>query len=586
METPTDIIEILYCYAHEDETLRRELDIQLAALKRRGLINTWHDRDISAGVDWKHVVDRHLNEAQIILLLVSADFIASEYHYGFEMQRALERYRRKEACVILVLLRPTDLQGIFPHDLQILPRGKDGKPEAVTQWIDKDAAFLNITESIKKVVKELSPPEKTDPFQLAKEQGDIHLKAKRYLEARIAYERALDLDPNDLTILKSTGVTLLGLKSYNEALNAFERAIQLDPINADLYKSKGDTLYKLKRNEIALDAYEEALKRNPCDANLQVKRGTILEHLGRNEEALIAYEQAIYLDSNNATPYLRKARLLRTLSLEKEDQFEKDREVLAAYEQAIGLNPHNSKISFELGNFLYEIGYDAEALVVYKQAIDFDPQDADLYITESQNLAHNQEKVALNILEYLLGYHPKNVNIYIEIGDILCQMHREPEAVEFYKQAIDFDSQNVDLYIQISKTLHNHMLKMDILDYLLAYNAKNARIYLEKGDVLYMINTKPAWLVEKSLYMYKKALRLYPRNSFDDFDIALKKRLVLLYKSLVPAYFARTGGLLFLMVSFLVFINDTDSVDSVEIISSLFAAAGIITIIVSFFIEL
>ena len=81
-------VNIFLCYAREDELLRQGLEKQLRILRRQGLIEIWHDREIGAGTDWEREITKHLNIADIILLLVSPDFMDSDYCYGIEMQRA------------------------------------------------------------------------------------------------------------------------------------------------------------------------------------------------------------------------------------------------------------------------------------------------------------------------------------------------------------------------------------------------------------------------------------------------------------------------------------------------------------------
>lgn len=118
-------VKIFFCYAHEDELLLNKLRTHLKPLQRMGLIDIWYDRDISAGSNWEKVISKQLNSAQIILLLVSPDFMASDYCYGIEMQRALQRNEQGEAQVIPVILRQVYWQGLL-GELQALP--KDGVP--------------------------------------------------------------------------------------------------------------------------------------------------------------------------------------------------------------------------------------------------------------------------------------------------------------------------------------------------------------------------------------------------------------------------------------------------------------------------
>ena len=99
-------ISVFYSYSHRDEVFRQELEAHLSFLRRGNLIAEWHDRKIDAGDEWKAQIDRHIGTADIVLLLVSADFIASDYCWGEEMTKALARHEREEARVIPVILRP------------------------------------------------------------------------------------------------------------------------------------------------------------------------------------------------------------------------------------------------------------------------------------------------------------------------------------------------------------------------------------------------------------------------------------------------------------------------------------------------
>ncbi|WP_445628750.1 toll/interleukin-1 receptor domain-containing protein [Nostoc sp. DSM 114167] len=85
---------IFFSYSHRDETLRDELEIHLAMLKKQGFIETWHDRRITAGEEFDKAISKNLEEADIILLLVSSDFLASNYCYDIEMQRAMEKHEQ------------------------------------------------------------------------------------------------------------------------------------------------------------------------------------------------------------------------------------------------------------------------------------------------------------------------------------------------------------------------------------------------------------------------------------------------------------------------------------------------------------
>lgn len=146
-------IEIFFCYAREDEALLNQLKIHLKPLQRQGIIEMWYDRDISAGAEWEHEIDRHLSTSKIILLLISPDFMNSDYCYGVEMRRAMERHEGGEACVIPIILRHVYWQVEPLSKLQVLPT--DAKPVTDPFWHNLDIAFYNITEGIRKVAEGL-----------------------------------------------------------------------------------------------------------------------------------------------------------------------------------------------------------------------------------------------------------------------------------------------------------------------------------------------------------------------------------------------------------------------------------------------
>ncbi len=119
-------LSLFYCYASEDEALCDQLEKHLRQLQRHGLISAWHERKILPGGARAHEIDMHLSTASIILLLISPDFLSSDYCYDVQMQRALERHKHGTAQVIPIILRPCDWQHSPLQDLQCLPR--DGKP--------------------------------------------------------------------------------------------------------------------------------------------------------------------------------------------------------------------------------------------------------------------------------------------------------------------------------------------------------------------------------------------------------------------------------------------------------------------------
>ena len=137
--------KIFISYSHKDETHRGELEVHLAMLKRKELVSVWHDRKIVAGDDWKNEIDNNLESADIILFLISPDFLASEYCYDIEVKKAMERHQAGLAKIISIIVRNCDWHDCDFSKFQVLP--KDAKPIAL--WEDKDSAWVDVTNGLK-----------------------------------------------------------------------------------------------------------------------------------------------------------------------------------------------------------------------------------------------------------------------------------------------------------------------------------------------------------------------------------------------------------------------------------------------------
>jgi internalin A len=153
----TQPVKVFYSYSHKDETLRDELETHLTLLKRQKFIESWHDRCISGGQNLDQQIDTNLQAADIILLLVSADFIASNYCYEIEMKEALLKHSKGEAVVIPIIIRSVDWTDAPIGKLSALP--VDGK--AVSSWENRDEAWKNVAQGIKRVVKDINSKKAT-----------------------------------------------------------------------------------------------------------------------------------------------------------------------------------------------------------------------------------------------------------------------------------------------------------------------------------------------------------------------------------------------------------------------------------------
>ena len=155
------MIKVFYSYSHRDECFRQEMETHLSTLKQDGLIDEWHDRKIQPGQEVQAEIDRRLHESDVILLLISSDFLASP-ECQKEMDKSMELHDRKQARVVPIIVRPCAWNHSKVSALLALP--KDGEP--VSKWSSRDEAFMNVYEGIREVTKAI-------PFSLRKNFKDV-----------------------------------------------------------------------------------------------------------------------------------------------------------------------------------------------------------------------------------------------------------------------------------------------------------------------------------------------------------------------------------------------------------------------------
>jgi hypothetical protein len=163
---------LFFSYSHKDRKLREKLETHLSPLKNQSIISCWFDGCINPGEEWDSLIRSRLNSAEIILLLVSADFLVSDYGVRTELARAMVRHERGEAAVIPIILRPVIWQTAPFAKLKVLPA--DGKP--VTKWNKLDEAFADIAEAIRLVA--LSLKSRRDQPQVHEEKLDLSRPVK------------------------------------------------------------------------------------------------------------------------------------------------------------------------------------------------------------------------------------------------------------------------------------------------------------------------------------------------------------------------------------------------------------------------
>jgi hypothetical protein len=268
---------VFISYAHADETFRDQLDKQLSILKRVGIVEIWHDRRLVAGEEWDRGIKAELERADIILLLVSPDFIGSDYINDIEISRAMERHSSGSACVIPVILRHCAWNLATFAKLQVLP--KDAKP--VAKWADIDEAMLDIINGIKRAAEDIGSKSDTVSTSLSRVTGQSILPSiPRSGNLRVA-KRFDDQDKDAFKheafgfISRYIEASLAELSGRHENLRTNFRSIDANRFTAVIYRDGnkesactislgdmlGDILYSSKENA----------RDNGCNESLSVK---------------------------------------------------------------------------------------------------------------------------------------------------------------------------------------------------------------------------------------------------------------------------------------------------------------------------
>jgi tetratricopeptide (TPR) repeat protein len=324
-------VNLFLSYAHEDEILCKRLLKHLSQLQRSG-VDGWYDRRITAGSEWAGQIDEHLNSAEIILLLVSADFLASDYCYDVEMKRALERHDHGEARLIPVILRPCDWQSSPFARLQASP--KNGKP--VVDWKTADHGFLNVVEGLRRVVEEIGWKAQPAPAGAAPSlafqalpalrpwrwiaaaalvvllgtaalswsvsrkylaEGDAYLNVGQYAQARQSYQQARKWNP--LSRRASLGLEIIKLADFRSDAVAFQQKLdelrKSAPGDARLKALQGD--FGLSQNHLdeAEKLYRWAITFDPNFADGYFRLGMVADMRGEAGHAIAMFRQAVEL---------------------------------------------------------------------------------------------------------------------------------------------------------------------------------------------------------------------------------------------------------------------------------------------------
>lgn len=381
-------VRVFISYSHKDDELRDRLRAHLSQLERDGLVEAWDDRAIPAGDQWADEIDQRLEQADVILLLVSADFIRSDYCYRKEMMRALERHAAKDdrAIVIPVILRACDWQSAPFAKLQALPR--DGRP--LTGWKTEDEYFAAVAKGLRQRILGLVEPGQGWLTRIgARLRDPVWWQRPIVLATTLVFMATLTTAllwwrtaSNEIDQAISQGIALLRVGRYAEVKSKMESACQRWLVGqpACFVRDKADLGAMLESQGETLDVERfaqrlEALKaqHSADDPDLLLFEGGLALHVRdpqksqeQVKKAMNAFNRAVELDDRFAEAYYYQASI-HLMSARTESDYQRARALL---DQAIEIDPHAPHYLNARAYARQRLGDRAGAEADYRQSAD------------------------------------------------------------------------------------------------------------------------------------------------------------------------------------------------------------------------
>ena len=394
-------VKIFYFYSDEEDKREKEakqrLDRHLDTLKRITgvhLINSWVD----AGQEWEEIIDENLNKADIIILLISPDFMHSDYCFE-KVQIALAMHHQEKTLVIPVHFRSTTMTDEFFSALQMLPANKI----PVKSWTHIDDACAEVVEGIKLAIKAIRL--KPEVLRIIAHADKLFLQ-ENYEQALSSYQSAWSIlektsfNKSIVHVLWHMGNAHSRLEHYEEALEAYDKAIAIDP-QIEFYKEKSNVLVGLRRYKEVIEACKIAInlikpgEEQSVVAQIYLNKGFALARSADFKNALLAFENALTLDVNNGIGWRWKGMIHARL---KEGEEAKN-----AYLKAITLQPNDASLRKLYADLLLlQLQDFAEARTQYSQAIRLGGGSKFTYqgkVQASRNLAAQLQQRAKELLQ-------------------------------------------------------------------------------------------------------------------------------------------------------------------------------------------
>ena len=411
-------VKIFYSYAQTkaDQPLKGALEKHLTTLARQGQIVSWSKDNIPAGSDEILEISKNLENTDIILSLISPDFIYLEHE---SWKKSIEIHKTKGTVIVPIIIRPILQTKDMFLDLKVLPNNG----ESISTSSNRETIFVKVAEEIQKIVRiiliekylrkaeeAISGKQPSKSLIYCEEainmdnavstsffiKGNALYSLKRYKEALESYKKAIELNPKEATYYDKYGDILCNnLERYKDAIYAYRISIELNPKEPSYHDKIGDILYNyLEVPKDALHEYIQASELNPKEPSYHDKIGGILTYYGHYEDAVLAYKRASQLNPQKSSYYFQIGSIL-------DKWLKRPEEAIDIYKEASKLNPEEPSYHRRIGDLLfYKLERYAEAVYSYKRASELNPEEPSYYDLQAQiyeKLAQQMRKKAAEI---------------------------------------------------------------------------------------------------------------------------------------------------------------------------------------------
>ena len=495
-------LKVFIAYAHTDSAAKDKLITRLAVMKSEGLIDIWHDNEITGGDTWREeIFSTHLPDSDLLLYLVSADSLDSE-NCNKELAIALKENIRS----IPIILEDCDWLNHQLSDFQAFP--DKGLP--INEWQPESKGWQNVVDGVRKTVDEMqfqtdSSSESARNNQLAKwlfQQGNFLMMLQQIDRALEAYSHAIEFNMNNADAYSNRGVAYASKGDFDNAIKDHNTAIKLNPCQAGFYNNRGAAYVDRKDFDNGIQNYNMAIQLDPYYTEAYYNRGIAYAAKNAVDKAIIDYDTAIKLNPHHAEAYNN-----RGIAYGRKNKLNN---AMQDFNMAIRINPRHTEAHYNRGIAHAGKNDFDNAIADYTIAIKLRPDsDAPYY---NRGIAYfNKGEFNNAITDYTtaLRINPRHASAYYNRGNAYFNKGEFDEAITDYARALRIDPYHANAYNN-SGSVYSGKGEFD-----LAIKNYDAAIELDPQLDLAYYNRGVAWLHQREWAKAKVDLMTAKRIGMD-----------------------------------------------------------------------